>query len=115
MELYLSLGTLLEASDRSSALQLYLQFPRPDDDASATFDHATLATCAVRLLLERQDYGQRLVDSLVVVGRVLGVLNIEKHIAALDLADQVREGASFPQGASWHGSACSFLPVAAAH
>ena len=47
VELYLSLGTLLEASDRGAALQLYLQFPRPEDDASATFDHATLATCAV--------------------------------------------------------------------
>ena len=30
-----------------------------------------------------------LVESLVVVGRRLGVLNIEKYVAALDLADQV--------------------------
>jgi hypothetical protein len=30
-----------------------------------------------------------LVESLVVVGRRLGLLNIEKYVAALDLADQV--------------------------
>ena len=43
----------------------------------------------VRLLLEQQQYDGALVDSLVIVGRVLGVLNIEKHVQALDLADQV--------------------------
>jgi len=53
------------------------------------FDHAVVANCAVRLLLASKEYGRPLVESLVVVGRVLGVLNIEKTIAILDLADQV--------------------------
>ena len=51
-----------------------------------------------KLLIERQAFAtadgptaesQLLVDSLVTVGRRLGVLNIEKYVAALDLADQV--------------------------
>mmetsp|Transcript_31582 Transcript_31582/g.71359 ORF Transcript_31582/g.71359 Transcript_31582/m.71359 type:complete len:252 (-) Transcript_31582:358-1113(-) len=89
VELYLNLGSLLERTDMAAALQVYLQFPPPATDESAAFDHAVVANCAVRVLIEQQDYGPALIESLVIVGRVLGVLNIEKHIQVLDQADEV--------------------------
>ena len=80
-----------------------------------SFDHAMAASQTAKLLIQRGADGRLrcasdpemegdrsgdrgdcegdrisvLVESLVVVGRRLGVLNIEKYVAALDLADQV--------------------------
>ena len=72
----------------SPALQsnlLVVATPRPRHRA------ALLASRQIaKLLIERRAFESRLlVESLVVVGRRLGVLNIEKYVIALDLADQV--------------------------
>ena len=56
LELYLSLGTALESDgDKASALQVYLSFPPPAVGPDG-FEHAVVANCAVRLLLEDRDY-----------------------------------------------------------
>ena len=69
---------------RQSSL-LVVATPRPRHRA------ALLASRQIaKLLIERRAFESRLlVESLVVVGRRLGVLNIEKYVIALDLADQV--------------------------
>ena len=55
-----------------------------------SFNHAVLASAAVRLLLERKEFESvHLVPQLVVVGLVLGVLNIEKHVMVLDAHNQL--------------------------
>lgn len=88
VELYLTLGTILERTDTAAAVELYTSFPPPAAAAEPGFDHAVLANSAVRLLIERRDFGSPwLVEMLVTVGKVLGMLNIERHVQALDLAN----------------------------
>lgn len=90
VDLYLQLGALLERSDPSAAIALYLSFPPPADGAPPGFNDAVVANCAVRLILDARDWEcPQLVSSLITVGRVLGVLNIEKHIQTLDQYNQV--------------------------
>ena len=90
VELYLQLGVLLEECDTAAAIELYASFPPPPPGEEPSFNHAVLANSAVRLLLGRQDYtSPHLVPHLVTVGRVLGVLNIEKHVMELDRANQL--------------------------
>ena len=111
VELYLTLGHALERrGDGEAALLVYCSFPPPPHGAPPSFDHAMAASQTAKLLIQRGDDGRLrcatrpdqiegdeeirdriplLVESLVVVGRRLGVLNIEKYVAALDLADQV--------------------------
>ena len=90
LELYLQLGALLEAKDPEDAVALYASFPPPPAGQLPTFDHAVIANSSVRLLLERRDFeNENLVPQLVTVGRVLGVLNIEKFVQVLDRENQV--------------------------
>ena len=90
VDLYLQLGQLLEASDTAAAVELYVRFPPPPEREEPSFNHAVLANSAVRLLLGRRDYGSsHLVAQLTIVGRVLGVLSIEKHVMELDRDNQL--------------------------
>eukprot|EP00908_Phaeocystis_cordata_P012325 Transcript_2330.p1 GENE.Transcript_2330~~Transcript_2330.p1 ORF type:complete len:352 (+),score=127.81 Transcript_2330:2-1057(+) len=91
LELYLTLGHVLERrGDTDAALEVYSAFPPPPPGRPPGFDHAMAASQIAKLLIERRAFESRLlVESLVVVGRRLGVLNIEKYVIALDLADQV--------------------------
>ena len=90
VELYLQLGTLLEKVDAAAAVELYASFPPPPAGAAPSFDHAVLANSAVRLLLEVKAFEDgSLVPHLVCIGKVLGVLNIEKFVQVLDAHNQV--------------------------
>ena len=90
VELYLQLGTILEATDPGATIELYTAFPPPPEGSAPSFNHAVLADVAVRLILEAKDFeSPHIVDHLVTVGRVLGILSIEKHVQALDSANQV--------------------------
>ena len=91
VELYLQLGTLLEPIDPIATIALYSAFPPPPDGSPPSFNHAVLADVAVRLILEAREFDSpHLVGHLVTVGRVLGILSIEKHVQKLDSANQVR-------------------------
>ena len=75
------LGELLERSDPAEAIELYCAFPPPPPNMPPTFNHAVLANSSVRLLIELKDFANpQLVHQLIVVGKVLGVLNIEKFV-----------------------------------
>ena len=90
VELYLQLGSLLERLDPNEAIELYASFPLPPEGKPPTFDHAVIANSSVRLLMERKEWDNpNLVPHLIVVGKVLGVLNIEKHVQVLDRENQV--------------------------
>jgi hypothetical protein len=89
LELVLQAGSMLEQTDPKAAVALYAAFPPPADGAKPDFDHACVANSCVRLIIEQRDFEHpHLIPALVIVGRVLGVLNIEKHVQALDLANQ---------------------------
>eukprot|EP00965_Chrysotila_dentata_P194345 6176316-Pleurochrysis_carterae.AAC.2 len=54
VDLYLSLGVLLErAGAAAAALEVYASFPPPETDLPA-FEHAVVANCVARLLLAAQ-------------------------------------------------------------
>lgn len=119
VELYTALGSMHEASGAyDAALAVYASFPKVPPSPSSTthvsyhqdtangsagdaadsevelmptFEEAVMASSAASLLIERMhDYEHPLlVESLVTLGKRLGVLNIETHIAALDKADAV--------------------------
>jgi tetratricopeptide (TPR) repeat protein len=90
IELYLQLGALYERADPLAAIELYASYPPPKPGDSPSFNHAVLANSAVRLLIDRRDFGSpHMVPQLVTVGKVLGVLNIEKHVQVLDAHNQV--------------------------
>ena len=88
LELYLTLGHVHERQgDVGGALDVYLAFPPPLDGEPPGFDHAMVASQVAKLLIEQKEFAgadgptprsQLLVDSLVTVGRRLGVLNIEQ-------------------------------------
>jgi len=85
----LQAGSMLEQTDPKAAVALYAAFPPPADGAKPDFDHACVANSCVRLIIEQRDFEHtHLIPALVIVGRVLGVLNIEKHVQALDHANQ---------------------------
>ncbi len=90
VDLYLSAGRLLEAREPSSAIELYAAFPPPERGAAHGFDHAVVASSSVRLLLDEGRLDSPwLLEHLVVIGKVLGVLNIEKYVQRLDAANAV--------------------------
>ena len=61
-------------------LTLALASPLPSCEPG--FNQAVAANSAVRLMMQQRDWDNvHLVDQLVIVGRVLGVLNIEKCAA----------------------------------
>ena len=73
------------------ALAVYASFPRAEEGSPPSFEEAVMASSAAALLTRLRDYSHPLLaDSLVTLGRRLGVLNIEEYICALDAADAVR-------------------------
>ena len=75
--------------DAQRQLQNCVELLRPAG-APPSFNHAVLANSSVRLLLEERRFDDpNLVAQLVTVGKVLGVLNIEKHVQVLDAHNEV--------------------------
>ena len=73
LELVLQMGSMLEQVDPAAAVELYASFPQPADGQAPDFNHACVASSAVRLIIEQRDWEHpHLLDALVTVGRVLG-------------------------------------------
>lgn len=81
-EAYIELGAILSESEPLAAVEVYCSFPFPSLSA---FDDAFLHGEVVRILMSAEKYDDiRLCNSLISLGKAMGIAVLEKNVAVLE-------------------------------